>query len=124
MLTDPTSTPGVTIRSRFRPARCSAAWPALGLLLEHASQQIAAVDFLHPRRQHPKPDRRKLYMSLGAAAAVLLLIGIWGAIQRKVWQLDDDIAKIDASNKQAQDLLKKNAPLLEDGRLGRRLDAA
>ncbi len=89
------------------------AWPALGLLLEHTSQRVDAIDFLHPRRQHPKPDRRKLYMILGAAAAVLLLVGIWGAIQRKVWQLDDEIASIDASNKKAQDLLKKNAPLLE-----------
>jgi hypothetical protein len=113
LLTDPASTPGVTNEAGSALLDAPLAWPALGLLLEHSSQQIDAIDFLHPRRQHPKPDRRKLYMILGAAAAVLLLVGIWGAIQRKVWQMDDDIASIDASNKKAQDLLKKNAPLLE-----------
>jgi hypothetical protein len=113
LLTDPASTPGVTNDAGSALLDSPLAWPALGLLLEHTDQRIDAIDFLHPRRQHPKPDRRKLYMILGAAAAVLLLIGIWGAIQRKVWQMDDDIASIDASNKKAQDLLKKNAPLLE-----------
>ncbi len=113
LLTDPASTPGVTNDAGSALLDSPLAWSPLGLLLKHASQRIDSVDFLHPRRQHPKPDRRKLYMILGAAAAVLLVIGIWGAIQRKVWQLDDEIASVDAGNKRAQELLKKNASLME-----------
>jgi hypothetical protein len=113
VLTDPATTPGVTADGSAAIARSPLAWAPVGLLLSQAGQRVESVDFLHPRRQHPKPDRRKLYMVLGAAAAVLLLAGLWIAIQNRVWHLDDEIASIEASNKKAQDLLKKNATLIE-----------
>jgi hypothetical protein len=113
VLTDPASTPGVSADSNSPLAKSPLAWAPLGLLLGQSSQRVDSVDFLHPRRQHPKPDRRKLYLALGAAAVVLLLVGIWGAIQRRVWQLEEQIATLKSENDAAQALLDKNAPLRE-----------
>jgi hypothetical protein len=113
VLTDPASTPGVSADSNSSLSQSPLAWTPLGLLLGQSSQRVDPIDFLHPRRQHPKPDRRKLYMALGAAAVVLLLLGIWGAIQRRVWQLDDQIARLKSENDAAQLLIDKNAPLRE-----------
>jgi hypothetical protein len=113
VLTDPASTPGVSADSNSSLSQSPLAWTPLGLLLGQSSQRVDPIDFLHPRRQHPKPDRRKLYLVLGAAAVVLLLAGIWGAIQRRVWQLEEQIAKLKSENETAQALLDKNAPLRE-----------
>jgi hypothetical protein len=113
VLTDPASTPGVSADSKSSLSQSPLAWTPLGLLLGQSSQRVDPIDFLHPRRQHPKPDRRKLYLVLGAAAVVLLLAGIWGAIQRRVWQLEEQIAKLKSENETAQALLDKNAPLRE-----------
>ncbi|HEV8069262.1 MAG TPA: hypothetical protein VGP76_16095 [Planctomycetaceae bacterium] len=112
VLTDPASTPGVTAANSSLAMTPLASAP-LGLLLEQAAQRVDAIDFLHPRRQHPKPDRRRLYMGLGAAAAVLLLLGLWGAIQRRVWQYDDEIAKLTESNNKIKALLDKSKDLRE-----------
>jgi hypothetical protein len=111
VITDPGSTPGVGATGDSSLARSPLAWAPLGVLLGQAGERVDSVDFLHPRRQHPKPDRRKLYLAIGAAAAVLLLAVVWGAIQRRVWQLDDKIADMTASNKKIKELLDKNAPL-------------
>ncbi|HET6328933.1 MAG TPA: hypothetical protein VFG04_29890 [Planctomycetaceae bacterium] len=113
VLTNPMSTPGVSGDADSRLVESPLAWAPLGLLLEQSSQRVDSVDFLHPRRQHPKPDRRKLYMILAGAAVVLVLVGIWGAIQRRVWQLDDQIAQLKTKNGAAQNLLDKNAALRE-----------
>jgi hypothetical protein len=113
VVTDPASTPGVTAQSSTSLAKSPLAWAPLGLLLEQAAQRVDSIDFLHPRRQHPKPDRRKLYIGLGAAAAVLLLAIAFGEIQRRVWQLDTKIADMTAGNKKMKELLDKNAPLHE-----------
>jgi hypothetical protein len=113
VLTDPASTPGVTAGANSSLAMSPLASAPLGLLLGQAAQRVDAIDFLHPRRQHPKPDRRKLHMGLGAAAAVLLLLGLWGAIQRRVWQYDDEIAKLTESNNKIKALLDKSKDLRE-----------
>src|SRR5580704_4860085 len=113
VLTDPASTPGVTAAANSSLAMTPLASAPLGLLLGQAAERVDAIDFLHPRRQHPKPDRRRLYMGLGAAAAVLLLLGLWGAIQRRVWQYDDEIAKLTESNNKIKALLDKSKDLRE-----------
>ena len=113
VLTDPATTPGVTADSDGALAHSPLAGAPLGQLLAQGGPRVDSIDFLHPRRQHPKPDRRKLYMALGGAAAVLLLAGIWLAIQNRVWHLEDQIASIEEGNKKAQDLLKKNTALIE-----------
>ncbi|HEV7998316.1 MAG TPA: hypothetical protein VGP63_00460 [Planctomycetaceae bacterium] len=113
VLTDPTSTPGVSAEGSSPLASTPLAWAPLGLLLEQSSQRVDSVDFLHPRRQHPKPDRRKLYIGLSVGAVVLLLVGIWFAIQSRVWQLEKQIASLKSENDAAQLLLDKNAPLRE-----------
>jgi hypothetical protein len=113
VLTDPASTPGVTAATSSSRAVPPLACAPLGLLLGQASERVDSVDFLHPRRQHPKPDRRKLYMGLGAAAVVLLLLGLWGGIQRRVWQYDDEIARLNESNNKIKALLDKSKDLRE-----------
>jgi hypothetical protein len=113
VIKDVTTTPGVTADGNASLADSPAAWAPLGMLLGQASQRIDSVDFLHPRRQHAKPDRRKLWIGVGAAAAILVALVTWGLIQRRVWQLDDDIARMTLENQRIQELLKKNSALIE-----------
>jgi hypothetical protein len=113
VLTDPSATQGVSAEPSASLAKFPLAWAPLGLLLAQTAPRVDSIDFLHPRRQHPKPDRRKLYIALGVAAAVLVLLGIWGVIQRRVWQLEDQIAKMTDNNDKIKKMLAGSTPLRE-----------
>jgi Tfp pilus assembly PilM family ATPase len=63
---------------RVRPATPGAYAPLLGLLADEASGRSHAIDFLHPRKRPPPPNRNRLYQIVGGslAASVLVLVGL------------------------------------------------
>ncbi len=69
---------GVTVGLKTDAATLAAFAPALGALLGHAGPQVSRVDFLDPRRAIIPPNRTRLHMGLGTAAAVLIAgVGYW-----------------------------------------------
>ena len=66
--------------------------PLLGALLDEASEQPHAIDFLHPRKKSEPPSPRRLAISLGAAAA-LLVLALISAIGWQIFTLDHIIAQ-------------------------------
>jgi hypothetical protein len=69
------------------PGRYSA---LVGMLAVEARRGAAAIDFLHPRKTAPPPNRRRTLALAGAAAA--LLVGLGG------YQAWSSLAEIDAQN--------------------------
>lgn len=51
--------------------------PLLGMLLDEAASRRHAIDFLHPRKQPPPPNRKRLWTILGSVLGVVLLVGGW-----------------------------------------------
>ena len=66
--------------------------PLLGALLDEAGEQPHAIDFLHPRKKSEPPSPRRLAISLGAAAA-LLVLALISAIGWQIFTLDHIIAQ-------------------------------
>jgi hypothetical protein len=79
--------------------------PALGALLAEGDCRVEAIDFLAPRRAVVPPDRTRLRLGIGAAAAALVLGGgYWmfsshlaglasetAAIEQQVLELDSEL---------------------------------
>jgi Tfp pilus assembly PilM family ATPase len=64
--------------------------PLLGMLLDEAVARPPVIDFLHPRRRPPAPNKRKTYILAGGlAASILAALGFF--IQMQLWGLDDQI---------------------------------
>ena len=64
--------------------------PLLGMLLDEAASRRHAIDFLHPRKQPPPPNRKRLWTIVGSVLGLILLIGGW-----HVW---DQLATVDHTN--------------------------
>ncbi len=64
------------------------------------------LDLLHPRKRVEKPDRRKLYWSVGGAAAVLLLMLTYGIFLSKKGTLEASIEALEVSITDVENKLK------------------
>ncbi len=63
------------------PPRAARFTPLLGTLQAELRGTAHAIDFLNPRRRPPPVNRRKLWISLAAAAATLVVAYfVWGQI--------------------------------------------
>jgi hypothetical protein len=80
--------------------------PLLGMLQAELRGSGHAIDFLHPRRRPEPVNRRKLWISLAAAAAALLLIYIiYGHVEHAMLaaEVDGMAANIASMDKQLKD---------------------
>lgn len=66
--------------------------PLLGALLDEADKQPHAIDFLHPRKKSEPPSHRRLAISIGATAA-LLVLALISALGWQIFALDNTIAQ-------------------------------
>lgn len=93
---------GVVLRERDRAATNNAASqyaPAIALALAGAAPHPGTVDFRHPRLAAPKRQRigRRTAWAIGiAAAALLLLVGLWAEVRWRESQLAAVQAEINA----------------------------
>lgn len=78
--------------------------PVLGMLLDEAAGAAPGIDFLHPRKRPVPQNRRRLYISLGAAAAAILVLFV-GYVILELRQLD---ARMVSLQKEKAALEKKN----------------
>jgi Tfp pilus assembly PilM family ATPase len=84
--------------------------PVLGMLTAELEQTGHAIDFLHPRRRVEPRNRRRQWIAVGAAAAVVLLAYmVWGRVER--YLLADQVVRLEA---QAKQLDAQLAPLKKD----------
>ena len=68
--------------SASMPAHVERYAPLLGMLQAELRNTRHAIDFINPRRRPPPVSRRNLWISLGAAAAALVIIYIiWGRVE-------------------------------------------
>ncbi len=88
------------------PAHSDRYAPLLGMLQAELRNTRHAIDFINPRRRPPPVSRRNLWISLGAAAAVLVIAYIiWGRVDH--YLLASDVDEKRNSVKEIQDWLDK-----------------
>ncbi|MDX1946338.1 MAG: hypothetical protein SFU86_13135 [Pirellulaceae bacterium] len=79
--------------------------PLLGILLDEASATPHAIDFLHPRRRPPAPNRNRVYTIAGAAAAAVVLLATL-FIYWQLRSLDGRIRELTAAKATQEKLAK------------------
>jgi Tfp pilus assembly PilM family ATPase len=90
--------------SMSMPAHSERYAPLLGMLQIELRNARHAIDFMNPRRRPEPVSRRNLWISLGAAAAVLVIAYIiWGRVDH--YLLVSDVDHLKDSVKQIQDEL-------------------
>ena len=93
-----------TAPSLSMPAHADRYAPLLGMLQAELRNTRHAIDFINPRRRPPPVSRRNLWISLGAAAAVLVIAYIiWGRIDH--YLLASDVKDLSDQVKTIQDEL-------------------
>lgn len=85
----------------------------LGLVYSRQQKQLETVDFLHPHKAEEKPDRRKLQIGLGVAGVVLIVLTALFLTQRRVSELEEQIADRQKVQRDLDELLKRGQPTLE-----------
>jgi Tfp pilus assembly PilM family ATPase len=96
---------GMTIApslSAAMPAHAERYAPLLGMLQGELRNTRHAIDFLNPRRRPEPVSRRNLWISLGATAALLIVVYIiWGRVDH--YLLDAEVKDLTRSVKEIQD---------------------
>jgi Tfp pilus assembly PilM family ATPase len=87
--------------------------PLLGLLADEISGPAHAIDFLHPRKRPAPPNRRRLYVLAGAAAAAVVLVGVF-LVQWQLWALDGQIKSLTTEKTKKQATAKKSRQPVEE----------
>jgi Tfp pilus assembly PilM family ATPase len=74
----------------------------IGLALAEASRLTPTCDFLHPRQPPPKVNLRKLQLAVGAAAALLISVFVFGGTEWARASLQRQIQALDIEEKDLQ----------------------
>ncbi len=85
----------------------------LGMLYAQVEQKLELIDFLNPHKAEVKPDRRNLQIGLGVAGVVLILLAALFLTQRRISDLDDQLAEQQKIQRDLDDFLKRGQPTLE-----------
>lgn len=110
---DVTKTRGVRLGRPADAAGLASFAPALGALVAAGDPHLAAIDFLAPRRAIVKPDRTKLRIGLGAAAAVLVGGIAYWMVASQIADLTAQREVIEQSVRDIDTALKQGQPDLE-----------
>jgi cell division ATPase FtsA len=103
-LVDPLAAHGGLLEPVDHPGRFAA---LVGMLASEARGESQAIDFLHPRRRPAPPDRRRMLVLAGAAAALVALFGIYrvwsdfSAADQQIADLSTELDRLDDQFKQA-----------------------
>lgn len=83
---------------RALPANTGCFAPVLGMLVDEAQQKRHAIDFLHPRKRPPPPDRRRGILWAAVAATLVFAAGyLW--LQSALADLDEEITQLSSKSK-------------------------
>ncbi|QDU37741.1 Competence protein A [Maioricimonas rarisocia] len=85
----------------------------LGALESLLEPTIVSVDLLNPRKAAAKPDRTRLRIGMGAAAAVLLLGTAYWMYRTEVASREDEIAYLEQRQDDLDAILQRGQPQLE-----------
>lgn len=102
---DPLSAEHVSSSVEVSPDVASHFGALIGTLLADGSTNHATIDFLNPRRKPDPPDRKRIFVLAGLAAASVVLMVTYlmysGISSRdaRIAELKEDIAKLQKSNK-------------------------
>ena len=96
----------------------------VGLLYSQAQRKLESVDFLNPHKAEVKPDRRKLQLGLGVVGVVFILLAALFLTQRRVSDLDEQIAERQKIQRDLDELLKRGQPTLESVALVRKWESS
>lgn len=89
----------------------------LGLLMSRGSTLAPSIDFQNPRKERPKRDIKKLRLMAGAAAGVLLFVGLMGFRWWKVQSLEDERVDRQAQVDELKKMIKTGEPTMESAGL-------
>ncbi|PQO25434.1 hypothetical protein C5Y96_24135 [Blastopirellula marina] len=102
---DPLSAEHVSSSVQVAPEIASQFGALIGTLLADGSAHQATIDFLNPRRKPDPPDRKRIFVLAGLAAASVVLMATYlmysGIASRdaEIAELKENIAKLQKSNK-------------------------
>lgn len=96
----------------------------MGMVYSQVQQKLELVDFLNPHKAEVKPDRRKLQIGLGVAGVALILLAALFLTQRRVSDLDEQIAERQKIQRDLDEFLKRGQPTLESVALIRKWDSS
>ncbi|MFG0335099.1 MAG: hypothetical protein ACF8TS_17210 [Maioricimonas sp. JB049] len=85
----------------------------LGALESLINPTIVGVDLLNPRKAAARPDRTRLRIGLGAAAAVLLLGTAFWMYRTEITSREDEIAYLEQRQDDLNAILQRGRPQLE-----------
>lgn len=111
---DPLSFVELTDEARAnQPESTGAFAPLMGMLIDEATEQAPAIDFLNPRRRPEPPNRRRLYSWIGGAAAAVALV-IFGLVWLQLSRLDGRISELQRELAQQKKLADQGRPVRDE----------
>ena len=111
---DPLSFVELTDEARGdQPVLAGAFAPLMGMLIDQATEQPAAIDFLNPRRRPEPPNHRRLYSWLGGTAAAVAVV-LFGLIWFQLYSLDRKIKHLQGELAEQTSLAQKGKPIRDE----------
>jgi Tfp pilus assembly PilM family ATPase len=111
---DPLSFVELTDEARGdQPVHSGAFAPLIGMLIDEATEQQPAIDFLHPRRRPEPPNHRRLYSWIGGTAAAVAVV-LLGLVWYQLSSLDSKIAGLQKELNEQTKLAQKGKPVRDE----------
>ncbi|MFM9966661.1 MAG: hypothetical protein ACKV2Q_36245 [Planctomycetaceae bacterium] len=111
---DPLVLPGLTFDAGGEVASNALFTGPVGLLFGQAGRLAQSLDFLHPRQPVVPRDLRRLWGSVGSAAAVMVLIGAFGWRWSAIRSLETETDELKSQSEQLKKELDGAAGLVKN----------
>lgn len=111
---DPLVLPGLTFDGDGSVTSHALFTGPVGLLFGQTGRRAESLDFLHPRQPAVPRDLRRLYLTAGSAAAVLLIVGAFGWRWSSVSSLESETAEHNAEAKNLKKEIDDSAAMIKN----------